>query len=410
VRNLFERSARALREAGEFELALKLTGPYGRLAVPPRADVLRGEVAAEWARRQEAGKRAADGPSARGLFRQAAEAFAEAAAKAKARPAEQAEHLWASAGYYRACHDHARAAGQLKRFLDLKPPPPAARLGEACYLLGEAYRAMKEPEGAKSAYARCLLYETRFAYLARNRLAESALEAGDLDNAAATLTQNLRQLRFYGDAEALEKTLFALGGLLYQRRDYRQAARRLEEALGRFGDNPGALKARYQLADSYRQIAAQENQSFLLGESMSAETRNHFQGEHRRWLEKAAAEFAALDGLLQKGGAGWEGLTAEQRTQVPFIQADCLFNLGKYAEALAVYEELAGRHSGRPEGIRALGGAVKCHAALGQVNQVRQRLLQVRQGLGVLDEADRKLWDEWVTEASRPLGDLEATP
>jgi TolA-binding protein len=419
ARDVFERAVRECRAAGEFERALQLASAYERLAVPVRAQVLRGELAAEWAQRRrekarglDAERRRKEEQAARDLLSQAGEAFAQAARQSGSSPELAGRYLWTSATHYRTCGDDNRAAEQLKRFLALKPAPPEAQLGEACYRLGEAYERLRRQADARSAYARCLEYQewTRFAYLARYRLAEFALEAGELDNASEILTQNLRELRWGGDPEALEKTLFALGGLLYRRREYRQAARRLEEALGRFGDNPAALKARYQLADSYRQIAAQENQSFLLGESMAPQTRGHFQSEHRRWLEKAAAEFATLGGLLRKAKEGADGLTREQRTQVPFIEADCLFNLGKYAEALALYEELAKLHNGRPEGIRALGGAVKCHAGLWQADKVRQRLLQIRQGLGVLDEVDRKAWDEWVTQASQGLGDLETAP
>src|SRR5262249_21676195 len=54
AQTLFEQAAQAFRQAGRFDLALQLTGPYERLAWPGRAPVLRAEVAAAWARaRQE---------------------------------------------------------------------------------------------------------------------------------------------------------------------------------------------------------------------------------------------------------------------------------------------------------------------------------------------------------------------
>src|SRR5205085_1303467 len=97
-----------------------------------------------------------------------------------------------------------------------------------------------------------------------------------------------KMLHWESDPEALSQTLFALGNLLYQRRDHRRASRYLEEAVAKAPPGPEVTRARYQLADCYRQIAAQENQSFLLGESMSAESRAHFQQRHREWLQKAA--------------------------------------------------------------------------------------------------------------------------
>src|SRR5439155_8675059 len=135
--------------------------------------------------------------------------------------------------------------------------------------------------------------------------------------------------------------------------DHREVVRNLEIALDRyrnkFKDVAELTRARYQLADSYRQIAAQENQSFLLGENYTPETRAHFQKEHRRWLLKAAEEFADLDKVLDSA-EGKGHLTDEQRAGVPFITAKCWFNLGQYDKALAIYERLIDSHKGKVEG------------------------------------------------------------
>ena len=42
---------------------------------------------------------------------------------------------------------------------------------------------------------------------------------------------------------------------------------------------------------------------------------------------------------------------------MPFLAADCRFNLGRYDEALQLYDCLAKRFVGRTEGLNALGGA-----------------------------------------------------
>jgi tetratricopeptide (TPR) repeat protein len=259
-------------------------------------------------------------------------------------------------------------------------------------------------------------YDTRFAYQARYQLAMAALAAGNVDEALAALVLNLKQLRFEADSEALAQSLFALGDLLYQRRDYRGVTRYLEDALERFKespkfkDNPEVTRARYQLADSYRQISSQENlQRFVMRANRSAEEEAHFKQEHVRWLKQAADEFAALDAYLATP-SGKDHLTREQRTQVPFITAKCWFNLGQYDKALHVYERLIDRYPEQIEGLDALGGAVSCHAALGQIDKIRQRLLQMRMLLPRVAADVRKVWEDWVNEASKMLEDLrEAT-
>lgn len=408
AREVYERAIAAFRQASRQDLAMKTLPAYARIADARRALLLRGEVAAEWARSKLDAAPGVKPPpeveaKAKELFKQAADVYTQAANLANLEPVVKGNYLWNSALNFLACNDQPQAIVRLEDFVKLPLEP--ARLGEGWYRLAEVYRTSGDSKAAVPAYHKCMEFDTRFAYRARYQLAMCHLLAGNLDEAEASLVFNLKMLRFDADPEALSQSLFALGNLLYQRRDYRRVVRYLEDALGRFKDNPEVTRARYLLADSYRQIAAQENQSFLLGENMSAETRQHFQKEHRRWLQKAADEFAVLDRYLETP-EGKDHLTAEQRIQVPFIAAKCWFNLGQYDKSLEIYDRLIDRYPGKVEGLDALGGAVSCHAALGQIDKVKQRLLQIKNQLPQMPEDVRGPWEEWVKEAIKPLKDL----
>src|SRR5262249_45442129 len=50
ARRVYERAVGVYRTAGQLDLAMQVTVVYDRLANPPRSLVLRGEIAAEWAR------------------------------------------------------------------------------------------------------------------------------------------------------------------------------------------------------------------------------------------------------------------------------------------------------------------------------------------------------------------------
>jgi TolA-binding protein len=416
AREVFDRAVTKFRETGRYKMALDVLEPYRRIGLRRQLLVLEGELASEWARSRQEKAQAAkeilpdeEKKEIQELFARAAKVYGEAADLPDLKPKEQGKFLWLSISNHLAAGENQEAGSKLRRLvkMDLEP----ARLGEAWYRLGEECRTEGKPEDANTAYRECVRYDIPpYAFLARYRLALALLQAGDRDEAEATLVENVRQLRFEAEREslvALTESLLTLGNLLYQRRDYRRAARYLEDALGRIKDHPDATRGRYQLADSYRQIAAQENMSFLLGESMSAETRAHFQKEHRRWLQKAADEFAALDAYLEGGGSQGK-LTREQCDQVPFITASCWFNLGQYEKALKVYQRLIVRHAKRPRRlVDALGGAVTCHAALGQANMVRQRLLQIQtDALPQLPQPDRDAWQQWLNEATKGLGRL----
>jgi tetratricopeptide (TPR) repeat protein len=94
----------------------------------------------------------------------------------------------------------------------------------------------------------------------------------------------------------------------------------------------------------------------------------------------------------------------ESSSGAKFRAAESCFNHGQYREALQIYNELAQTGAGGVEGLDALGGMVRCHAALGQQAEVRQRLEDIRRALATQDDpAVRQKWEEWVTSASKAL-------
>jgi tetratricopeptide (TPR) repeat protein len=407
AREIAERAIQFFRQANRFEVALGLTTVYQRLSAPPAALVLRGDLSADWARFRQEQAQQADGAArqteldeAKKLFRQAAAAYDEAGKTDSA--AGRLRNLWLSAISSQACGDDAQAVGKFEAYLKLETD--AARLGEGYYRLGDCCRRSGNSELAMQYYRKCLDHQTRFAYLARHQLALMWLAAGDLDEAEGALVLNHKLLAFEPDAEALEKTLFTLGGLHYQRRKYRDAIRPLAEALHLYKDNPEAVRARFQLADSYRQIASQENQNALISVYKTQDALTWIQNEHRRYQRKAAEEFTGLWQLIERA-KGKDGLTKEQRLQVPFFAAKCWFNAGEYAKALEIHEALILRHRKKhdPEELDALGGAIQCHAAMKDRDRVITRLLEIHQALEHHDEAIRQPWARWIEEARREI-------
>ncbi len=431
AREVLERSIQAFRQAGRFDLALKVTSAFERVSPPMTILVLRADLSAGWAQfRREVARQAgpsqravAEETAARGLSKQAADAYAEAAQIEGLGQDDRGKYLWASALNYQACQEHAKAIEKLKAFVELDQKSP--QLGEAYYRLGEAHRQSGNADLAGQAYSLAMQHASglhgRFCYLARYQYALALLASGDLDEAEGALDLNLRNMANMGpDPEAQEKSLYALGGLYYQRQNHRGAVRRLEEALHLFGKNAGALRARYQLADCYQQIAAKENLNVLLDVYKSPEARSHYEKEHRRWQLRAAEEFNNLSKLLDAPESK-DQLTEDQRVMVPFSAAKCWFNAGEYQKALAIYEGLIERHRGKVEELDALGGAIRCHAglqkqhlgqplALEQPNLIRQRLVQIRKALPAHKDTVREAWGRWVEQASGSLNDMQARP
>jgi tetratricopeptide (TPR) repeat protein len=390
---IFEHGQAVYRDKGDFEHAVRVAELYERLAPPAQVALLLGQGAEGWAQalRQRGSQEEA---RAIALFRRAGGAYARAADQAKT-PREQSERLWLSAGAYLRAQDAERALPVLRRFLDLGQHPDFT--GEAWYLLAEAQRWLKNAAAAEAAYNECVKYPGRFGHRARYRLSQIELQRHppQVDRAVEILDQNIRALQRNPDAEALEKSLFALGGLLYRRHDYQTAQKLLEDAVTQFPNSPQVQRGRFELAECWRNLAAQLNET--LGGSMSPEARQHYEKQQRDWLERAAKQYALLGTALSAPKV----LTPQEQVQALFSIAECRFNLGEYDAARQLYDQLAERFKGRAEQLNALGGSVRCYAAQNQAEKLAQRLQEIRLVLKEADEETRHRWEEWLKLAGR---------
>ena len=419
VLKLFQEAGKTYLEQHNYELAVRLAESFERVGAPGEAEELRAKASAEWARVRQEEARHAETPEAKqtaqeaanDLFHQAATAYGLAAEQSQ-KPADKAEFLWLSAHCSWEGGDFEQAAAKLETVLhqeatedQQKESGYIQRQGEGWFLLGESRRRLKDLDGADAAYLKCISYPTNYAYRARYHLPLAAVAKGQLDGAQEMLEQNLNLLRDDPDPEAQEMSLYALGDLLYRRGNYRLVVQRLGAAVKHFPANPEATRAHYQLADSYRQLADQTHLDAKLDgddANKGEETRQHALDEHLVNLTNAKDEFQKLADLLdQPEGQGL--LKMEEQVQVPFHYADCLFDLGEYANALQAYQTLAGRYDGRLESLNALSGMVRCNAALGDGGKMQATIAQMETLLPKMPAAAREQWSQWLTVVRKPV-------
>jgi tetratricopeptide (TPR) repeat protein len=423
VRQLFEKSVQTYRQANRFDLAVRAAELYERLAVPPKAQILRADLHTEWARHKleqarqvkEAAVRNKEATAAHELYRQAAEARAEAARLIDAK-ADKDEHLWLSAAYSFEGRDYPRAREKLEKILQVDLEN-IDRMSEGWYFLGETYKNLQKKKEAETAYGRCIECDARFTCRARYQLALLDIEAGRIDQAASNLDQNLKLDHGEPDQEFQEKSRFALCSLLYQGgskfpANYRRVVVLLEGVLDRASVTPEAVRARYQLADSYRQLGAQRTVNHFMSREMSRDAADHYLEENRRSLGHAAEEFTRLEEILKDQELA-SLLTVRQRNEVPFIVAGCNYDLGEYDKALQKYEELAVKWGKTLFGLRALAETVRCYGVVKNFDKMRERTEQIHSLLPTtegLSEAEKQHWADWLNLASKiplPLKDPE---
>jgi len=90
---------------------------------------------------------------------------------------------------------------------------------------------------------------------------------------------------------------------------------------------------------------------------------------------------------------------------VPFLAAECKFNLGQYEDALQIYDKVSRKAKGL-ERLNALGGMIRCLSSMAKVDKVNELLAEIRTLLPTLnlEDGDRRRWDEWIRLASGKSG------
>jgi Tfp pilus assembly protein PilF len=417
---LFEEGCRGYRQMGRYEASQRLARLYEKLAPDGGAQELAGLAGEAWARSllEEAqhaptlgGGLRQEAEEAFKKFQEAGKAFETAAALSN-NPTDRAEWFWRSAENYRQGADAVSAVRVLDSYVRL--PVSAERQGEAWFALGEAHRAQRHDVLAEESYKRCIQYPGPFAFRARCQLAATASAQGREDDAEAMLNQNLELLTssVTPDPEAHEKTLTALASLLFERRNYRDAFVRLQEAIQRYPENPNALKLRTQFAECCRFLADQYGLQISRNHSGTEAELGHYRKQQLRFLDMAATNYLKLADDLAARQAERPLAPDEERAlrTAAFGVADCRFEEGQFDDALRQYEILTGRYRNQVDGLIALRNVWRCYGVKLQGEKARATLERIRAALremppGAFDAEPevrtRRWWDEWLSQQGR---------
>jgi tetratricopeptide (TPR) repeat protein len=419
ARALIETDCQACLQTKKFAEAQKLAQLAAKLAPQHDAMVLLAEVMQAWARSErdqsrkekvpEAARRGEE--NAQHHFREAGAAY-EAAAEAAPNEERKLETLWLASEDYRQGKDLAHQANVLHSYLTQHPP--AARLSEAWFRLGEAHHALGFGRAAAESYKSCIGCPGPYAFAARYQLALIQIEQDNRGEAEEMLRQNLELMRVETDREAHEKTIYAYASLLCLRHDYRAAAQRWEQALKEYPGNPDALTARYWLGECYKQLAEVE---FRNAQSNDPATRSSHQDKYYEWLKKEADCYQTLadDLEAQRPARPLSETEALILRQSLFAVAACRFNLGNYDEAIRLYDNLARRFQNQVEGLYAVKDLFDIYMLRGDLVKAKATLERFRLLLDALDDSAfqgrpageaRAAWENWLKNANKQLREL----
>ena len=178
---------------------------------------------------------------------------------------------------------------------------------------------------------------------------------------------------FTPEAPEFADALFLLGEAQKRRGEFERAIATLEEALKRYPDDLRVSKARFLLADSYRQsglaLRAEVSDANSAGEieQMRLEGGERFRAA-RQLFRQLINEFETRD------------LAALTRLQKVYLrlayvyEADCYFETQEYREALKLYEEAAGTYKDTASALAAYVQIINSHVFVGEPEEARAAL------------------------------------
>ena len=310
----------------------------------------------------------------------AAEAFLDTARLCSADDDMSGDNLELAAN----CYDEAGEVGQaivvLRKFVH-DFPSAESRVARAVFNLAKAYQAAGCYEQAITEYRRMTseYHNSPNANKSLVPMAQCYKALGQLDDAEKVLTGILGDDAHYSpESSEYRRALFELAKLFYERRQYREAVARFDEALQREPDAREAAYCRYFLADSYR-LSGLELDSAIRSARTPLE-RGQWTTARTAWMAEARDQFDRVVAALESRSA--QAAMSNQASPLNeldllylrnsyFFRADCLFDLGRFSEALDLYEVAALKYANQPEAIAAHVQIVNCYVKLNQLEQAR---------------------------------------
>ncbi len=312
--------------------------------------------------------------------------------------------LWHGIDLYDAAGDLQRVISALELFVNERPQDKLSP--DALLRLGRAYQAAGLFDKAIEAFQR-----NQFRYpnsLAASKsavpLAEAFMARGpDYYSKAERVLLGVVEDNDLVDpsAEEFHQSLFELAQLYYRTQRYEPAIARLEEMVQRYPTDQKLPQLTFLMADSYRKSALLLDPSAA---SLEAQQAAESLTAKRTRLTKANELFNKVLDLYASARPATDADKLYQKLST-FYRADCLYDLGKYEDAIKLYQQAAFRYQDDPAALSAYVQIVNSYCALGKLDDARTaneraKWILKRMPPEAFKEGDysmpKKYWDDWL--------------
>jgi len=316
--------------------------------------------------------------------------------------------LWHGIDLYDSAGDLNRVIAALELFVSEMPGDKIAP--DALLRLGRAYQAAGMLDKAIKAFQ-----QNQFLHPDSLAASKSAVPLAETYIASGPQYYDLAEKTLLGvvenndlvdpSAEEFHQALFELAQLYYRTQRYEMAISRLDEMTQRYPNDPDLARMIFLMGDSYRKSASKLEAQEAAATEASAQAAETAQTR----LAKALELFnRVLDLYAQTPPVNDEQKTCQKLSC--FYRADCMYDLGRYAEAVKMYEEAAFRYQNDPCALAAYVQIVNGYCALGRPDDARAANERAKWILRQMPEAafqngafsmPKKYWEDWLKWTSQ---------
>ncbi len=432
---------RELRDRENYQLAIELAGYLPPIFPPSDAVRLQAETFQQWADllatvgSPVGAEKTAHRELINKKFMLAGERFEELS-RLEMRSAEYPDIVWQAIQCYQRANEIDTANRMLMDYLLYEE---RTKLPRGFLALGQNYLNSGEWQKAIVPLERCLKEypDHPISYPARLLTARAYSEQDRLEDAIELLMENLRDRNLEPTSEAWRDSLYELGQTIFRRADrlildaeltpqtdwaniskkleeshdtFMDAVQELNEATLRWKQDPRYFETRYLIGKSHRKGAEFPIRVLEANQVTVDSVRRQMLQQRRSLLEAALQEFNSLHTDLT-AQQEVDGLTEQDKSILRnsyFGEADALFELGRYEEAILAYRNVGNRFLNQPEALEALIQIAQCQRNLGQDESAQRTLAQAEQVLRripsefdsrfpLLTRSSRADWQQLIT-------------
>ncbi len=282
---------------------------------------------------------------------------------------------------------------------------------DALYQLAQAYQSLGEFDQAIKYYSILREENPRSpagfrAIVPMARCFESK-EPPDFAGAEKILKSVLDDVAIMPDSPYFYEATSVLGELYYKMGNYKDAITSLSNAIKRNPEHPNTGKVMFLVGDSYRRSSTVFDGKIaeIANDPIARINLENYVQARRDMLANAREYFA---GAIK----AYSVIPDERRDKRDKIylrhswlyQADCLFDLGEYRQAVDLYEQAALRYQMTPTALMALVQVVNCHIKLNNPRAASSANSRAVSQLARMDDKalldsdmamTRQQWQEW---------------